>query len=707
VSIENRSAASSHRPLENAASTTDSGNAGGRLRSLRRRAPHALIIVLICLSSVGDASARGMLDEHSKHHPGQANDATPQDANTGGGMGGGGMGGGGMDGGGMGGGGMGGGGMGGMMEKMGAPKPREIYPRLMSMPDLPMEDRAKIEAEAHQRMIDGTELMSSGFDQLTAAAPGQDFDSMQTATASVREGLAQFESGLAAHRAIAEGKSPHNVALQWFKRDMNLMPPAAGATGFHFFGMTPFHTSIMLLLVIFAGAMIWMYFFKMRRAADLMQTLANSGEPSPNADSQSRSKTPVAAAVSAAVPPVARTVPPVGPSMKARTGKSTAAVDDCCDESSVACADENTSTDDSQGLLRVAKRKLCRLRVARIYRETDDVKTFRLVACHGGALPFSYLPGQFLTLTLPVSEKPVRRSYTISSSPTQGYHCEVTVKREDQGLGSRYLHDRLKEGDTLEVQAPSGKFFFTGTESDSVVLIGGGVGITPMMSIARALTDMGWPGDICFVVACRDPEHFIFEDELKRLQQRHANLHVHVAMSRIDADRNGYRKGRVSKELLQEWIPDIATRRIHLCGAPPMMATTRKILAELGVPEKDVHTENFGSLHKPRAKTAEPQSIAPKVGTPSEKQTAASVTFRPSGKSTQLAPDDTVLEAAERIDIDIDNSCRVGSCGLCAVKLLSGHVTMEVDDGLDPDEKVAGMILACQAKSKSDVTVEV
>ncbi len=633
------------------------------------------------------------------------------DSGNGGGM----MGGGGM---------MSGGGMGGMMEKMGAPKPKELYPRLMALPDLPLEERTKIEEEAHQRMLDGAARMAEGFDRLTAAAPGSDFETMQSGTAVIRDGLAQFESGLAAHRAIAEGRAPRNVALQWFKREMNLLPPASSSPGFRFFGMSLFHTLVMVILAAFAVAVVWMYFFKMRRATELMQTLAAangslglsssapkaSGRPTtPNVLPRQASGTASSAPATAPVPPSPPSVnttasPATTPAALKEDAKTeTGAASDCCDETDVACADEDAASgtaDISQGLLRIAKRRLCRLRVAQIFQETADVKTFRLVACHGGALPFNYLPGQFLTLTLPVGDKPIHRSYTISSSPTQGYYCEITVKREDQGTGSRYLHDVLKEGDTLEVQAPSGKFIFTGQEADSVVLISGGVGITPMMSITRALTDMGWPGEIHFLVACRDPEHFIFEDELKRLRQRHPNLHLHVAMSRIDKDINGYQKGRMTKELLQAWVPDIASQWIQLCGAPAMMEGTKQLLAELGVPAEQIHTEDFGSQHKPRPKAASWEQAEIQT------ETAASVTFQTSGKSTSLAPDETVLEAAERVDVEIDYSCRVGMCGVCTVKLLSGQVTMEADDGLEPEDREAGMILACQAKSADDITVE-
>jgi len=709
----------------------------GGLSAQSLRLLRIAIVLLICLSTAGDASAQVSPEEHAKHHPDQATAPSQSKSKGGGMMGGGGMGGkgggmmggggmggkgGGMMGGGgmggkgggmMGGGGMGGkgggmmggGGMGGMMEKMGAPKPKEMYPRLMDLPDLPMEERAKIEAEAHQRMLDGTELLTTGFDQLTASAPGSDFAGMQTATATIREGLARFESGLAAHRAIAEGKAPRNVAMQWFRKEMNLLPPATASQGLQWFGMSGFHTAVMALLVMFAGGMIWMYFFKMRRASELMQKLATATATADNTGGAALSAQTATGLADRSVPRANVAAKPAA----ATTAAVGQAVPDCCGDSSVTCADEEVATGNaeiSQGLLRVGKRKLCRLRVTQIYQETEDVKTFRLVACHGGALPFSYLPGQFLSLTLPVAEKPIRRSYTISSSPTQGYYCEITVKREDKGAGSRFLHDQLQEGDTLEAQAPSGKFIFTGEESESVVLIGGGVGITPMMSITRALTDMGWPGEIHLIAACRDPDHFIFEGELRQLQQRHSNLHVHGAMSRMQEESPEYRRGRLTKELLTEWVPDIAEQRIHLCGAPAMMDATKEMLVELGVSADQIYTENFGSQHKPRARKTQQEQIPAELPAGTGPQSTGIVRFRRSGETANFEPDETVLEAAERVGVDIENSCRVGSCGLCAVKLVSGEVTMESEDGLDPDEKSAGMILACMAKSTGNVVVE-
>ncbi len=164
--------------------------------------------------SISPAFSQVSPEEHARHHPDQAKGSEKggvggKSGDTMGGKGAGMMGGkgGGMMGGAGGGmmGGEGGGMMGGMMEKMGAPKPKELYPKLMELPNLPMEERARIRREAHQRMLEGTKLLSNGLDELAAAADTDDFQTMQKATARMREGLAQFESGLAAHRAIAEG----------------------------------------------------------------------------------------------------------------------------------------------------------------------------------------------------------------------------------------------------------------------------------------------------------------------------------------------------------------------------------------------------------------------------------------------------------------------------------------------------------------------
>ena len=131
-----------------------------------------------------------------------------------------------------------------------------------------------------------------------------------------------------------------------------------------------------------------------------------------------------------------------------------------------------------------------------------------------------------------------------------------------------------------------------------------------------------------------------------------------------------------------------------------MMEAVKVALAELGVPPENIRTEAFGPA---RGQVPAPSPAA--AATPAE-GTIAQLTFEKSGKSVASPPDRTVLEAAEEAGVAIDYACRVGTCGICAVKLLRGTVEMAVEDGLPPEDKARGMILACQAKATSDIVVE-
>lgn len=340
------------------------------------------------------------------------------------------------------------------------------------------------------------------------------------------------------------------------------------------------------------------------------------------------------------------------------------------------------------------------LRVGSILPETPSVKTFRLLPSSGDRLlPFTFLPGQFLNVAFSIGGARMNRSYSISSSPTQREYVDLTVKREPRGAVSRHIVDLLKVGNQIEVAGPVGRFTFTGAEADSIVLISAGVGITPMVSVTRYLTERSWAGDIFFVYTCRTPADFILGAEVAALQRLNPKLRVVVTMTRIEGtDWNGPR-GHITKELLTRLIPDLASRRIHVCGPVPMMEATKAILAELGVPPDNLKTEQFGAVKPaPAAAGTALKSTAPAAG--------PQVTFSTNSKSAKIRADQTVLELSEELGIGIEFSCRIGTCGVCKVKMTSGEVTMAVEDSLTPEDKTNGIILACQAKPQGDIAVE-
>ena len=357
----------------------------------------------------------------------------------------------------------------------------------------------------------------------------------------------------------------------------------------------------------------------------------------------------------------------------------------------------------------VGSKWLGKLRVGSIVTETPNVKTFRLLPVSSDPLlPFTFVPGQFLNLSFWIGGAKMNRSYSISSSPTHREYVDLTVRREPRGAVSRHMDDLLKIGDQIGAGGPIGKFTFTGSEADSIVLISGGVGITPMMSITRYLTERLWPGDIYFIYTCHTPADFIFAEDVAALARLNPNLHVAVTISKPDGTNWKGPRGRITKEWLTQTVPNLALRRIHLCGPPLMMESTQAILIELGVSPDRLKTEAFGAVKPPPA-------LAGTTAIPLAAATGPLVTFSSNNKSAKIRldlktgdspPKQTILELSEELGIGIEFSCRVGTCGICKVKMISGEVEMEVQDALDADDKTNNIILACQAKPSSDVAVE-
>jgi len=358
------------------------------------------------------------------------------------------------------------------------------------------------------------------------------------------------------------------------------------------------------------------------------------------------------------------------------------------------------------------------LRVAALFDETPDVRTFRLMRPDGQPLPFEHAPGQYLNLSLLIDGKRVNRSYTIASSPTRGHACEITVKRGAGGFGSVHLHERIAVGSLLKISAPAGRFVFTGAEADRVVLIAGGVGITPLMAIIRYLTDRCWPGQIYLVYAARRRADLIFAEELAYLQRRFTNLRVCQTLSREPSQAEGSdwtgARGPITAELLSAFVPDLARGPVYLCGPDAMMAAMRELLRGLGLPDTALRTEAFVSTASEGAPAAEAQVsvVLEPAAAPAAPGLAAAageggrVRFQRSGQLLSQGPQQTILETAEAAGIDIPFECRAGICGQCKTKLLSGRVAMESEDALTAGEKARGLILACQAHSLGDVTVD-
>ena len=335
------------------------------------------------------------------------------------------------------------------------------------------------------------------------------------------------------------------------------------------------------------------------------------------------------------------------------------------------------------------------LRIVRAALETPDVRTLRLARPGGGPLPFSFAPGQYLNLTLSIGDRVVRRSYSISSSSTQTAYCEISVKRKEDGWASHHVHDALTEGQLLSVSGPAGRFVFDESSSDVVTLVGGGVGITPLMSIVRSLVDRRWRGRIELILSMRTSRDVVFGAELERLAAAAPGLRVTTTLTREkESDWKG-RRGPITRELLVELLGPAPRGPIYVCGPEPMMLAVRNALRELHVPDADVRTEEFVS----------PGASSSAAATDGDDRTHE-LRFARRHLVVSAAGRATLLEAAEDAGLDLPFECRSGICGRCKVKLLEGEVTMSADDALSKSDKLEGVVLSCQARARSNVVVD-
>ena len=346
------------------------------------------------------------------------------------------------------------------------------------------------------------------------------------------------------------------------------------------------------------------------------------------------------------------------------------------------------------------------MRCVKVIDEAPDVKTFCFMAEQ--PVMFFFKPGQFVTLELEIDQKTVMRSYTISSSPSVPYSFSVTVKRAPGGLVSNWLHDNMKEGDELAVHGPVGPFNCIDFPARKVLLLSGGVGITPVMSMARWWFDTNAEVDMCFVHSARTPRDIIFQRELDHMASRVSNFSLHLICENIENGQawHGYR-GYLDQAKLEMIAPDFMEREVFCCGPDPYMKAVRNLLKANGFDMSHYHEEAFGETPKEEVEQAiEQADIAAEEAEALTQSDMLRVEFANNGKSVQLAPGETLHAAASKLDIHIPKACGMGICGTCKVMVKEGEATMEHNGGITEDDIAAGYVLSCCSVPKSDVVVE-
>ena len=393
--------------------------------------------------------------------------------------------------------------------------------------------------------------------------------------------------------------------------------------------------------------------------------------------------------------------------------------------------------------------------------ETVDVKTFTFAA--EPPVKFDYQPGQFLTLNLDIDGKSVKRSYSISSTPSRPHTIEITVKRVPaprdeptvpRGLVSNWLHDNMTVGSQIEVNAPVGKFTNFANPSAKLLLISAGSGITPMMSMSRWLCDTVSQVDIVFLHSARSPEDIIFRQELEMMTSRYPNFKLAITVTRPVPGQPWYGyTGRINETILPAIAPDYKERTVYVCGPNPFMEATKELLQKIDFPMENYYEESFGGAKKKKpatptvpagdrtsivqppasvptsapAPTPEPAPVPtppevpatsivpPPAATPAPAPTpepapapapssgssSPMVVLAKSGQEIACDGEECVLDIAEAEGADLPFGCRMGACGACKVKKIDGEVIY--DDDIDCED---GYILTCVARPVGKVTIE-
>lgn len=340
------------------------------------------------------------------------------------------------------------------------------------------------------------------------------------------------------------------------------------------------------------------------------------------------------------------------------------------------------------------------LKVCELVRETADAVSVTLARPDGQ--PMVFKAGMFFTVLITIDGQEYRRAYSLSSAPQDASTATITVKRVAGGKVSNWINDHLALGSTLRVLGPSGNFVLTPDPAQArhLLLVGGGSGITPLMSIVRTALALEPLTQVHLLYGNRALDDVIFFAALRDLKKRHPKrlFLTHVLEHPPKAWRD--KKGRLDRPMFARLLDaildktSVADLQVYTCGPAPMMQGAADELAARGLPPAQFHQETF----------------TPAAGqTDMARFTSQTVHIHSDAKtwSGQAQAGQTLLEAGLACGAPMQFSCTLGGCGHCRVKLLEGEVDMPEPNCLLPAEKAQRYALSCIARPCSAVTFEI
>jgi len=346
-------------------------------------------------------------------------------------------------------------------------------------------------------------------------------------------------------------------------------------------------------------------------------------------------------------------------------------------------------------------RKYHSLTVAGLQKETTDSVRIALAVPEEVGNEFDFLPGQHLPVQATIDGKPVRRTYSICSVPGPA-PLEIGVRIQPGGQFSEFAASELKIGGQLEVMPPFGQFHASvdAAHKKTYLAFAAGSGITPVMSIIRALLEGEPHSKVVLFYGNRRQQTTMFIDDLYALKNRFPErLQLYFLFSQEEQEFEIF-SGRLDEEkvalLVERFCAGLTPDEAFVCGPDTMIASVSAALGDAGMDKSAIHVERYGA---PRRKTAKarPENVS------SEHQATVNVIMDGHKKSFEMpASGRNIVDAAAEQGIELPYSCKGGVCATCRTHVRDGEVRMATNYGLEPWEVEKGFVLACQSVPVTD-----
>jgi ferredoxin-NADP reductase len=332
-----------------------------------------------------------------------------------------------------------------------------------------------------------------------------------------------------------------------------------------------------------------------------------------------------------------------------------------------------------------------RLRLVERIPETPSSCTLRFERIDGPLPPFR--PGQYVSLSLRLGEATTTRPYSIASAPGCD-HLDLTLKVKAKGLASPYLFGEVEAGWEVDASGPAGSFVYEPLcDRGELVMLAGGSGITPFMSMLRHFARVGFPTRVLLLYGSRVVDDVIFAGELAELARAHDRF---VLDSVISEPPTGYEgtTGFLDETLIRRHVGDVGGKTFLVCGPEAMISHVTRALRSLHVPEHKVRCEEYGP----------PSDVVSAPDWPAAVSADQEFTVKVEGRgSFAVRAGEPLLSALERQGLALSSSCRTGGCADCRLRLLAGKVYEPAGAGVRESDRAAGFIHSCVSYAVSDL----